>query len=38
MELKYEEEGFFTAGRVILFTFFSIIALLLGNYFYFKKF
>lgn len=30
MELKYEEDGFFTPGRIILFTFFSVIALLLS--------
>lgn len=35
MELKYEDEDFFTPGRIILFTFFSVIALLLGiNTFY----
>jgi len=31
MELKYEEEGFLSPSRVILFTFFAMIALLLGN-------
>jgi len=31
MELKYEEEGFFTPGRIIIVTFFSVIALLLSK-------
>ena len=32
MDLKYEEEGFFTPSRVIIFSFLGTVAFLLGNY------
>ncbi len=31
MELKYEEEGFLSPSRIILFSFLTIVALLLGK-------
>ncbi len=33
MELKYEEDNYFTPNKVILMSFFSVIAFLLGNYY-----
>lgn len=32
MDLKYEEEGFLTPSRIIIFSFLGIVAFLLGNY------
>ena len=34
MELKYEEEGFLSPSRIILFSFLTIVALLLGKLLY----